>query len=244
MPPVMTPPPDSSNAPAPLRRPTKEELREDALTTGAARALTFANHNKGLLVGLVVAVALGIALLLGYGARQEGLDTEAATLLSRALVPYEAAEYESALDGTGGNPGLLAIADDYGSTDQGRLAAFYAGNALYELGRMDEALEQFRAYGAEESVIGASALAAQASILEAQGEHDDAAELYERAAEAYPTAAAAPEYLVGAARAYEAEGDYAAARGALETLRDEYGTSALANEAEITLARLAVMAGD
>jgi tetratricopeptide (TPR) repeat protein len=240
----MTPPPDNSRAPAPTRRPTKEELREDKLTTGAANALTFANDNRGLLIGVAVAVVLGIVLLVGYGARQEGLDTEAATLLSRALVPYEAAEYQAALDGTDGNPGLVAIADDYGSTDQGRLAAFYAGNALYELGRMDEALEQFRAYGAEESVIGASALAARASIAEARGEYDDAAELYERAAEAYPTAAAAPEYLVGAARAYEADGDYAAARGALETLRDEYGTSALANEAEVTLARLAVLAGE
>ena len=243
MPPVMTPQPDPSRAPAPRSRPTKDELREDALTTGAANALTYANDNRGLLIGAVVAVVLLIALAVGWSARQEGRDTEAATLLSRALVPYEAAEYEAALDGADGRPGLLAIADDYGSTAQGKLAAFYAGNALYELGRMDEALAQFQAYGAEESVIGASALAARASILEAKSEYADAAKLYERAAEAYPTAAAAPEYLFGAARAYEAAGDYTAAEGALETLRSEYGTSALANEAEITLARLAALAG-
>ena len=243
MPPVMTPPPDNSQVPAPPRRATKEELREDALASTAANALNFANQNKGLLLGALVALALLVALAVGYSARQEGRDTEAATLLSRALVPYEAAEYDAALSGADGRPGLLAIADDYGSTQQGRLASFYAGNALYELGRMDEALEQFRAFGAEESVIGASALAARASIHEARAEYGDAAELYERAADAYPTTAAAPEYLVGAARAYEAEGDYAAAQAALETLRDTYGTSAQANEAEITLARLAALAG-
>lgn len=226
------------NAPKPARR---EELREDQLATAYVRTATFfEEHRRPLIIG-AVALALLIAAVAGWRVWQERQDQQAAEALGAVLTQYEAGEYRAALDGADGEPGLLEIADRYGSTNTGQLATFFAADALYQLGEYDQAATYFERYDASDDLLGASALAGQAALAERAGEHAEAADLYTRAAGAYASAATAPDYFAAAARAHEAAGDLAAARASLEQLRDDYEESPAAQAVELELARLTAL---
>ena len=222
----------------------REELREDQLVTAATRARGFfEEHRRPLTIAAVALLAL-IAAVAGWGWYQARQDRAAAEALGMILTEYEAGNYEAALEGTDDRPGLLEIADRYGSTDTGNLATFFAADALYQLGRYDEAADYFGRYDAEDDLLGAAALAARAALAEQRGEWAEAGALYLRAADAYPSVASAPDHLASAARAYEYGGDLARAQEALRRLaeNDDWAGAPAAQQAAVTRARLDAMA--
>lgn len=215
----------------------RTEAAEETVSTVYVRSRNFAEENR---TGLIVA-AVGIAVIflgvLGYFYYQGQRNIEANELLGAILPVYEAGEYEQAVAGTGTTPGLIAIADDFGRTEAGNLAAFYAGNALFELGRFEEADQHYGRFSGSD-FLRASALAGRGASHEELGRHSEAARFYERAADAYRSAATAPEFLLDAARNYEAAGDYAAARRALESISADYAEAPLAGGVAVHLARI------
>lgn len=236
-------PPPMSMLKAPRAVSRRHELREDQLATATARGMTFFEEHRTLLIGAGIAVAAMIVGVLGWGWWQDRQDREAAEALGGVLTSYEQGQYEAALDGTPEAPGLLEIADDYGATNTGNLATFFAADALYQLGRYDEALEQFEAYDGDDDILGASALAGQAAIHEQNGDSERAADLYRRAAAAYASAATAPDYLMAAGRNYEAAGNYAAARQAYEEYLEDWDETPNAALVEALLARAQAVSG-
>ncbi|MDX1530965.1 MAG: tetratricopeptide repeat protein [Rhodothermales bacterium] len=218
----------------------RHELREDKVITAYARTLTLAEKYRTALIVAAVATVVVFLGVLGWVYWQADQAEEAEELLGTVLPLYEAGEYEQALEGTSEAAGLLEVADEYGSSDAGNLARFYAASALFQLERYDEAAEYFSEYDGE-GVLEASALAGEAAVYEMQGEHADAARLYERAAETYESAATAPDYYLDAARNYEAAGDLAAAREVYETLQEAYPDSQAAGLVPVNLARLEAM---
>jgi predicted negative regulator of RcsB-dependent stress response len=222
----------------------KEELREDQLATATFRARSFYEENERAVQIAAAVLGLLIVGIVGWKWWTERQDVRAAEALGGVLTAYEQGNYQEALEGVDGRPGLLAIADRYGATDTGNLATFFAADALYQLGRYDDAARYFAQYDADEDLLGASALAAQAGLREQRGEWAEAGALYLRAAETYPAPATAPDYLMAAAGTFEAAGDLDRAR---ETLRglvesEEYEESAVLTRAEVELARLDAMA--
>lgn len=228
------------NPPKPLAAQTSEDLREDNLTTAYARSSMFFDEHRTLILGVIGGlVALAIAVV-AWRFWQEQRSEEGQRLLGAILTEYEAGNWQAALDGTDDAPGLLEIADEYGSTATGEQATFFAADALFQLGRTDEALELFQEYDGDD-LLEASALAGQAAIYEQRGEAARAADLYERAADTYESAASAPGYLLDAARAHAAAGDTEAALEALERVVDEYESAPEAQQAQIELGRVTAM---
>jgi predicted negative regulator of RcsB-dependent stress response len=215
----------------------RHELREDQLATATARGLTFFEQHRTLLIGAGVALVVLIAGVIGWGWWQARQDRAAAEALGGILAAYEQGNYEEALEGTPESAGLLDIAREYGSTNTGNLATFFAADALYQLERYDEALELFEGYDGDGDILGASALAGQAAIYEQRGEHERAADLYRRAADAYASAATAPDYLMAAGRNYEAADNYAAAQQAYERFLADWDETPNAALVEALLAR-------
>lgn len=223
------------NAPKTVSR--RQELREDQLATATARSMTFFDEHRTLLISAAVGLLALIIGAIAFNWWQGQKDIEAAEALGAVLTSYELGNLEQALDGTTDRPGLLAIADEYGSTDTGNLATFYAADALYQLGRYDEALRYFEQYDAGSDILGASALAGEAAIHEQQGDNAEAARLYRRAADAYASAATTPDYLMAAGRNYEASGDYAEAQEVYQAYLDAYEGTPNAPLVEALLAR-------
>jgi len=213
------------------------EGAEEAVSTAYVRTRNFVEEYRNALIAAGVGIVVIFLGVLGLFYYQHGQRVEANELLGRILPVYEAGEFEEALEGTAEMEGLRTIATDYRRTPAGNLAAFFAGHALFQLDRYDEADEYFARFRGED-MLEASALAGRAAVAEERGDYARAARLYENAASTYPSAAAAPEYLIDAARNHERAGNVSAARRAYEKIASDYEESPLAGNVPIHLARL------
>lgn len=216
----------------------RQELRRNWLVELYGRLLLFYENNRTIVYGLGVGV-LALALAVpGYMYYQEQQAQQANEALGQILPVYERGNYQQALDGTGGRAGLVAIANQYGGTKAGNLAAFYAGSALYQQGDYDRALKFYQQFGGQQGFIGASARAAEASIYENRGEFGRAASHYEEAASLYANDLTAPRYLLEAGQAYEEAGNYEAAERVYRRIQNEYPDADQVADAKRYLARV------
>ena len=218
----------------------RRELRQNIFVDLYARALLFYEEYRSVAQGIGIGLVVLLLAVPGYLYYQQQQQEVANEKLGQILPVYEQQNYQRALEGSGEQAGLVAIARDYGGTEAGNLAAFYAGNALYQQGEYDRALTYFQQFEKERTFIGASAYAAQAAIQENQGNFERAGALYEQAAAQYENKLTAPRYLLSAGQAYEEAGRYEAAMGAYQRIQDEYPESGQANDAERYMARAEV----
>lgn len=216
----------------------RQELRQDRFITLYARAWAFYEENRKLVYGLLVGLVVLVLLIIGYIYYRNQQQAEAERLLGRIVNVYEEGRFQEALEGTGDRVGLLEIADDYGSTQAGNLAAFYAADAYYQLGEYDGALEYFQRFDKQQNIIGASAYAGEAAIYEDREEYEQAAERYRRAALFHESQATSPRYLLSAARAYEKAGQHDEAIEMYEILQERYPDSEPGQEVARHIARV------
>lgn len=216
----------------------RQELRKNLLVQLYAQALLFYEEHRQLVYGLGVGLLVLILAAPGYVYYQQRQAKQANEKLGQILPTYEQGNYEQALNGTSQHAGLLSIADNYGGTDAGNLAAFYAANALYEQQKHDRSLTYYQRFEKGNDFVGASAYAAEASIHENKGNVQKAAELFEQAASQYPNKLTAPRYLIEAGQAYEDAGNYEAAERVYRQVKEDYADSDQAEEVERYLARV------
>jgi tetratricopeptide (TPR) repeat protein len=220
---------------------TTRQGQDSSVAELFARLMFFYEDNKTLVYGVLAGLVAVILAIPGYMYYQQQQAEEANQLLSEILPAYEQGRYQEALDGTSDAQGLAALADDYGGTRAGNLAAYYAGDAHYQLENYDQALQFFQQFDKGEDFIGASAFAAEAAIYENRGEFETAAERYEQAANHYTNQLTTPRYLLRAGRAYEAAGAYDSAAEMYTTIQNEYPDAPQASNAERHLARVNAM---
>ena len=216
----------------------RQELRRNWLVQLYAQALLFYEDHRQVVHGLGVGLVALILAVPGYVYYQQQQTAQANELLGRILPVYEQGNFDQALNGAGQRAGLLTIADDYGNTAPGNLAAFYAANALYEQSEYDRALTYFQRFEKGNDFIGASAYAAEAAIYETRGDMQTAAERYEQAASQYENKLTAPRYLIEAGQAYEEAGSFGAAERVYRRVKEEYPDSDQAEEVDRYLARV------
>ncbi len=216
----------------------RQELRRNWLVQLYAYALLLYEENRQLVYGLGVGLLVLILAVPGYMYYQQQQSKQANEMLGKILPTYEQGNYEQALNGTAQTAGLLTIADEYGGTDAGNLATFYAANALYERQKYDEALTYYQQFEKSNDFIGASAYAAEASIYENKDNIQKAAERYEQAASQYQNKLTAPRFLIEAGEAYEEAGDYESAEQMYRRLKENYPDSDQAEDVERYLARV------
>ncbi len=228
---------------APARVSRRHELREDQVITFYSRLAIFFEDNRKLVFAVIGAVVVLVILGAGYNLFQEKKEDQAQTALAAAVRTYERGDYQLALDGAAsGVAGLLEVARTFSGTDAGNLASYYAGDALYRLGKYAEALPYFEDFDKDNSILGSAAYAAEAAILENTGDHARAAERYERAASVFVTDFTTPQYLLNAGRNYASAGNFAKARSMYERIESDYPESAPAREIAYYTARLDALA--
>jgi tetratricopeptide (TPR) repeat protein len=216
----------------------RHELREDKVVTFYARAAGLVEKNRGVVLAAGAVVVIVVVAIVGFSMLMAQRDQTAVERMAAAVRAWESGDYRTALDGSDTFMGLTAVIDEYGSTDTGNLAHYYAADAHFQLGEYDQALEHFRSYDKESNHLGAAALAGEAAILATRGEHEDAGDLYRRAATIFPSDVTSPMYLLRAGQSYEAAGNPGDARRAYETIRDEYPTAPEARDIAFFLARV------
>lgn len=203
----------------------------------------FLERNRGLLFGLVGVVALVIAAFFGFRYWRSMQDETAQEKLFPSVYYFESDSLKQALNGDGQNPGLLTVADEYGSTNAGNLAHFYAGVALLKQGKYQEAADHLDKFSSDDLLLQARAYCLRGDAALELGQKEEAAKLYLKAADYKANNFYTPGYLMKAAVAQEEMKDYAGAVKTYDRILNDYPQSPENNDAKRYRARAAAMAG-
>ncbi|RJP64433.1 MAG: DUF3808 domain-containing protein [Candidatus Abyssobacteria bacterium SURF_17] len=170
----------------------RRDLKEDKVYLTLAGVADFLARNRFL----VALIALGVLLMFALGyylntrARQKAV--EASSALHRAVTLELPSEKITA---------LKDVSAEYSGSSAGRRAQFEVGNALYDLGRYDEAQAAFQKFVKEnpDHQLAAAAMEAIGYCLESQGKWQEAADAYEALMKRKPTSpvAARVNYRIG-----------------------------------------------
>lgn len=206
----------------------KKEILEspEALADKLHLAEGWIEQHSKLVIGIVAVVLLAIGGYFGYRYYVTAQDEEAQRQMFQAVYYFEADSLDLALNGDGNNPGLIDIADEYGMTDAGNLASFYAGASYLKQGKYELArlyLEDFRA---KDLLIQAKAYSLIGDSYMEEENFEQAANYYNKAASYEPNKFYTPTYLMKEALAYEKLNDPEKAKQAYQTIIDNYWESA------------------
>ncbi|WP_247237063.1 tetratricopeptide repeat protein [Telluribacter sp. SYSU D00476] len=175
----------------------------EALAGQINKAEGFFRTNQKVLLGIGGAILVALVAFAGYRFYMDGQEEEAQRALSSVIYNFESDSLQQALNGSGGNEGLLSIADSYGSTDAGNLASFYAGVALLKQGKYDEAIERLKDFNSSDLLVQARAKALIGDAYMEKGQPAEAIDYYKRASDYEANQFFTPIYLMKLATAQE-----------------------------------------
>ncbi|KPM48354.1 tetratricopeptide repeat protein [Jiulongibacter sediminis] len=197
----------------------------EVLQQELGKAESFFNQNKNILYIIAGVVIAAVAGVLGYKYFIKQQNQEAQVSMYDSVYYFESDSLELALNGTGGNAGLLEVADSYGSSPAGNLAKFYVGVAYMKQGKFDEAIEYLSDFSADDIVIQGRAYALLGDAYLEKGDAQSAISQYQKAVDYKSNKQMTPAYLMKLATAYEVAGDKQGAIEAYGEVVDNYSTS-------------------
>lgn len=195
-------------------------------------------ENSRVVFGAVIVVLLAIGGYFGYKYYLNSKDGEAQRQMFQAVYYFEADSLDLALNGDGNNLGLVDIADEYGRTDAGNLASFYAGAAYLKQGKYQLARLYLEDFSANDLLIQARAYSLIGDAYMEEENYEQAASFYKKAANYKPNKFYSPTYLMKEALAYEKMNDTEKAKQAYQTVIDSYSESAEFQNARKFIAKL------
>lgn len=186
---------------------------------------------KNIIIAAIAAVVIIMVGSMAYNTYvAEPQEKEAAEAMYIAESLFAAQDFEKAIDGDGVNLGFLQIADEYGSTAAGNLAHAYAGMALAQLGRYEEAIDELEAFDADDQIVAPAAMGTLGSCYAQTGDSDAAAKYFVEAAEMADNNSLSPFYLLQAGNIYEQQGNSSKALKLYEQIKNDYSTSSFATD--------------
>ncbi len=212
---------------------SKEELQSDALLSFYGQFMLYYNQNKGRVIGIATGIAAVLVLVIGYTIYSGSQEDKAQAILAKAEQYLNMADWERALNGDAveGTAGFASIVSNFGSTDAGNLAAYYAAVSSLNLGNNEDALMYIRKHTPPNDVIGIGALALHATIEANAGNHKQAGDLYLKAANMVKSSTNTPQNLLLAAHHYMAGDLKSDAKKAVDRIVNEFPDSPQAQEA-------------
>lgn len=210
----------------------KNEVEEqnaiDKLNSNLSEASEKIMQNKKVIFwsvgGFVVVAALVLCYLFLYRAPQ----------LNKAFEAYNQVEIKSE-----GNDSVAAleykkVADQYGSTDAGKLAALSAAEAYYNEGKYKEAVKYLEDFSTSEPVLAANALALTGDCYVNLKQYDKALDYFNKAiSKAAKNPQIVPRVLLKEANVYDEQKKYDKALECYQQIKDDYPTYRTGNGASI-----------
>ncbi len=168
----------------------------EALAGQISKAENFFRKNQKILIGVGVAILVGILAFAGYRFYIDSQESSAQIALSNVVYDFEADSLNKALTGSGGNEGLLNIADEYSGTDAANLANLYAGIALMKQGKFDEAINRLESFSSSDLLVKARAEALIGDAYMEKNQPAEAVSYYKKAADNNSNEFFTPIYLM------------------------------------------------
>lgn len=177
----------------------------------------------GVLGGLVLII--GAWLLFKY-MYQEPKNKEALEQMYQAEFLFEKDSFDLALNNPGGGfAGFAEIAENYGSTDAGNLAKYYAGVCCMHLRKFEEAKSYFEDYSASGNIMPILKNGMLGDVHAELNDFDKAISFYEKAISNSDDELLTPAYLKKLGTLKQKQGDKQGALKAFKTIKDEYPDS-------------------
>ena len=166
------------------------------------------NNQKNLLRIVTVVVGL-IALVFGVqNLYLKPLEKEANIEMYMAEIYFQKDSFNLALEGDGQYLGFLDIADEYGLTNAGDLANYYAGICYLNMSDYDNAIEYLSQYSSDDIILSSLALGCIGDAYVELGDLDEGLDYYEDAVNNSDNKFTKPKYMLKAAMIHEHNGDY------------------------------------
>jgi TolA-binding protein len=190
-------------------------------------------EKNGKLLAIVGgALLFAVLAFVGYQYYTKSQNEEAQVAMINAVHLFEADSLKKALQGDGNSQGLVEIADNYGSTDAGNLACYYAGAAFLKQGKFDDAISYLDRFSSSDLLVQGRAYVLTGDAYMEKADYANAASYYKKGANYEPNKFFTPIYLMKLALASEKNKDYKAAVEAYAQIEDKYPTSQQANDAK------------
>ena len=206
--------------------------------------MRYVRKNQWIGVGVMVCISASVLGLAGYKKYRAGKEASAnheiwtaeahlrkGNQLLEAQDERYVEEYERALQGGGGELGLLDIIKEYGRTKAGNLARFYVGKIYFHQKNYAEALKYLKAFGEQKTFMQARVWCMIGDIYAEQKQYPMALSYYQKAVDYASNKFTTPYYLMKAARVHEVMGEYAKALTCYERICSLYPSSKKYGEA-------------
>ncbi len=224
----------------------KESLLEssDLLQNQIDKTPEFILAHKNTITAVLSAIALvvGSIFLYKYYVNQQNIAAQ--SQLFPAIFLFEKGSLEQALLGDGGNftDGLLAISDEYSTTDAANLANFYIGAIYLKQANYEEAISYLKKFSGDDYLIQGRVYSLIADAYLEQENIQEAVNYYKKAIAYKPNEQFTPDYLIKLALAYEMTENYQEAINTYDKVVNEYNASPQVNKAKKFLAKLSAVA--
>ena len=230
-----------------LRRENRGKQQDDTLidlNKTATDARGFFEKNQTLILGIIAAIVLIAFAVYAYNSLyMEPRRQEAADKLFRAQQEFDRDSINLALLGRDGDfTGFLDIAEDYGNTPAGNLAAFYAALGYMQNGSYDAAIEYLEDADLGGSIVPAFRYGLLGDAHSEKQDFDTALDYYEDATTTAQNEIATPYYLWKLGLLHEYQGNYDDAAEAYEEIQENYPTSVQGEQIEKYIERARLMA--
>lgn len=198
----------------------------------------FFKTNQKWVYIIVGAILLAVVGIFGFNYYKQSQEEIAQNELFRPINYFESDSVSKALKGDGNTMGISAIADEYGITKAGNLAAYYAGAAYLKDGKFQEAIDHLKDFSSSDILVQARAYSLIGDANMELKKYDEAANNYDKAANYNPNKFFSPQYLMKEALAHEKNGDNQAALKAYDEIIEKYFDSQEYNDARKHKARI------
>lgn len=210
---------------------------ESALT----KTEQFLESNQKLIsivIGAIVVIAVGYLAFNKF--YLEPRVQKAQDEMFQAQIYFEKDSFNLALNGDGNNPGFLDIIDDYGSTDAGNVANYYAGISYLHSGQFEKAIDHLKKFDTDDVLLGPIAVGAQGDANVELGKTDKAIDLYTEAYKMNDNELTSPIYMLKAAELLENNNKAAEALKIYETIKEKFPLSNEGRNIDKYIARVKV----
>jgi len=190
---------------------------------------------------LIIFVAAIVVIILAFYAYKKlyvaPMEKEALSQMFVAERYFEIDSLNRALYGDGNNLGFLDIIDEYGVSNAGNLARYYAGISFLKLGQYEDAIDYLKAFDKDDKIVSAMALGGIGDAYMELDEPETAVRYYMNAAGHNINNFSTPLFWLKAGWTYEMLGDYDEAVELYNKIYKEYPRSSEAREIEKYIAR-------
>jgi tetratricopeptide (TPR) repeat protein len=193
---------------------------------------------------LISFAAIALIIIVGgyYGFKKlymQPLQKEAQENIFQAQQYFQTDSFNLALNGDGMNPGFLEIIDNYGHTESGNLAEYYAGICYLNLGDYNSAIDYLVNFSTSEPILNATANGATGDAYLEAGNKDQAIKWYKKAT-AIDNEFTTPQYLFKLGLLYEEAGQKEQALEVFNKIKDDYDSSFEARQIDKYITRVKI----